>query len=362
MLSTCCATCASRFFLRNLTLLFFALVVTRDARGQESDDALSYPRISFPEKGIAARYPGDQGIEKDPQVIFAENFEIESIEQLKTRWETVRNSEVMSLDSQLPPNSSGKKSLLVSQRQEKGTGADLYRRLDAGYDRVFARMYVRFARDCEPIHHFGTCLGGNNPSTAWPSVRAGEPTRGDKSFWVGIEPFGKSWRWDYYTYWHAMRGSPPRGQTWGNSFIHDPNLIIPKEEWICVEWMMQMNEIGKKNGEMALWIDGKLVSHLGLGFPKGKWVFDKFLPGEGGEGVWWNPDKGDREYLSNPAEGAPFDGFEFRTTEELKTNFIWLYVYITQGTRGRVNRVWFDDVVVAKDYIGPIARGEGISR
>ncbi|XZE34555.1 hypothetical protein SH501x_000018 [Pirellulaceae bacterium SH501] len=346
------------FLLPNLSMLLAVIAFGGSVEGQVGESAQREPRLPFPERGIASRYPGDREIGKDPLVIFAENFEVETVEDLKSRWETVRDPDAMSLDSQLPPGSSGKKSLLISQRQEKGTGADLYRRLDEGYDRVFARMYVRFARDCEPIHHFGTCLGGNNPSTAWPSVRAGEPTRGDKSFWVGIEPFGKSWRWDYYTYWHAMRGSPPRGQTWGNSFIQNSSLIIPKEEWICVEWMMQMNEIGKKNGEMALWIDGKLVSHLGLGFPKGKWVFDKFLPGEGGEGVRWNSEKGDREYLDNPAEGSPFDGFEFRTTEDLKTNFVWLYVYITQGTKGHVNRVWFDDVVVAKEYIGPLVRRE----
>ena len=85
-----------------------------------------------------------------------------------------------------------------------------------------------------------------------------------------------------------MRGSPPRGQTWGNSFIHDPALKVRRGQWICVELMMKLNDLGKANGEMALWIDGKLVSHLGPGFPKGKWVFDKFLPGKGGEGVRWN--------------------------------------------------------------------------
>jgi hypothetical protein len=33
------------------------------------------------------------------------------------------------------------------------------------------------------------------------------------------EPFGRNWTWDYYAYWNEMRGSPPRGQTWGNSFV-----------------------------------------------------------------------------------------------------------------------------------------------
>ncbi len=76
------------------------------------------------------------------------------------------------------------------------------------------------------MHHFGTCIGGNQPATPWPQVKAGIPPAGDRSYWVGIEPFGAAWRWDYYAYWHQMRGSPPRGQTWGNSFIQDEGLRV----------------------------------------------------------------------------------------------------------------------------------------
>ena len=36
----------------------------------------------FPVEGLAARYVGDVGIERDPQVIFAENFEEASPEAL----------------------------------------------------------------------------------------------------------------------------------------------------------------------------------------------------------------------------------------------------------------------------------------
>src|SRR5690606_24049928 len=111
--------------------------------------------------------------------------------------------------------------------------------------------------------------------------------------WVGIEPFGKAWTWDYYTYWCDMRGSPPRGQTWGNSFVHDDSLKVRRGEWTCIEVMVQMNDVGKQNGELALWIDGRPVSHLGAGFPRGKWVFDKFYPGQQGDGVRWDPARGD---------------------------------------------------------------------
>ena len=307
-------------------------------------------------KGLAEKFPGDVGIEDHPAVIFVENFEETDLEAIADRWETVRHQEIMSLSDDIPPASDGKQSMLFSQRVERGTGADLYRRLDDGYEKVSARMYVKFAEDCESVHHFGTCLGGNNPSTAWPSVRAGQPTDGKKSFWVGIEPFGKNWTWDYYTYWCEMRGSPPRGQTWGNKFIQDESLKVSRGKWTCIEMMVQMNDLGDSNGELALWIDGRPVSHLGKGFPKGKWIFDKFNPGEEGQSVRWNHEKGDREYFETASCGDPFDGFRFRTTQELNVNFVWLYLYLTKGTHGHVNRVWFDDVVVATEYIGPIQK------
>jgi hypothetical protein len=314
------------------------------------------PATTTAPSGIAARHPGDHGIETDPAVLFVENFEHGSVDQLKARWDMVRDPEVMSFSSDVPPGSGGTKSLHMTQRAEQGTGGDLYRLLGDGHRNLYTRMYVKFADDCEPIHHFGTCVGAHNPPLKWASVRAGQPTRGDESFWVGIEPFGKSWQWDYYAYWCDMRGSPPRGQTWGNSFIHDDSLKVRRGEWTCLEVRVQLNDVGQSNGELALWIDGRPVSHLGAGFPKGKWVFDKFYPGQSGDGVRWNHARGDREYFTTQPGGDPFEGFRFRTVEDLKLNYLWLYVYITQGTRGHANRVWFDDVIVATDYIGPLHR------
>ena len=312
----------------------------------------------FPERGIASLYKGDRGIEKDPRGGFVENFETESLEEIWKRWETVGDKPGQSLTSDVPPGSGGTKSLLMDRT--KGPGPQLYRRLKNkdgtwGYDRLFARYYVKFDPDCGEIHHFGTCLGGNNPATPWPAVSAGQPTDGAKSFWTGIEPFGKSWTWDYYTYWCEMRGSPPRGQTWGNVFVRDPNLKVEKGRWICVEQMVQMNDVGDTNGEQALWIDGKLVSHLGKGFPKGLWIYDKFNPGQGGEGIRWSKEKNGPERFEVPEGGAPFEGFRWRTVPELKANCVWLYVY-TQKPEGHRMKVWFDDVVLATDYIGPIEK------
>ena len=144
------------------------------------------------------KYPGDLGLERDPAVLFAENFEESTLDLLKPRWETVNHPEIMSFADDIPAGSGGRQSLLMAQVGGKDDGGHLYRRLPPGHDRVFARFYVKFAPDCAPIHHFGTCIGGNYPATPWPMVSAGNRPAGDKSFWTGIEPFGDSWRWDYY--------------------------------------------------------------------------------------------------------------------------------------------------------------------
>jgi hypothetical protein len=306
--------------------------------------------------GLAAKYLGDRGIENDPKVIFAENFEEPSLDALTRRWEDVSHPEIMSFAADVPEDGGGKQSLLMTHIGGNGNGGHLYRRLPAGHDQVYARFYVKFDPDCAPIHHFGTCIGGNNPATRWPMVSAGNRPAGDKSFWTGIEPFGQSWTWDYYSYWAEMRGSPPRGQTWGNSFIRDPQLKVVRSRWTCVEVMVKMNDVRDTNGEMALWIDGKPLSHLGKGFPKGKWVFDKFMPGQGGDSVRWNDQTAGREDFRTAAGGEPFEGFRWRTTKDLNVNFVWAYLYITKAPAGHVSKVWFDNIVVATDYIGPIKK------
>lgn len=318
------------------------------ARGADREESLPAG-----DRGIAAQHPGDRGIEDDPSVVFAEKFTAGSVAYIAQRWEAVRNESILSVSEDVPSGSSDAKSLLMTHVGGQSDGAHLYRRLMPGYDKLHYRFYVKFARDCAPIHHFFH-VGGYHPATAWPQGGAGERPRGNERFTTGVEPFGDLWRWDYYSYWMHMRGSPPRGQTWGNSFIHDARQRAVRGEWTCLELMMQVNDVGKSNGEMALWIDGRLVSHLGPGFPKGKWVYDKFLPGEGGEGVRWNDQQKGPEPLSFPRDGEAFAGFQWRTDPKLNLNFIWLLNYITKAPPRHVSKVWFDNIVVAREYIGPI--------
>ena len=316
------------------------------------------PAAALPEgnAGIASKYPGDSGIAKDPKVVFVEDFEQEALAAMWDRWETVAARESMSFAADVPAGRSGRQSRIMDRRE--GSGGSLYRRLRNesggwGYDQVYLRFYVKFDPDCGEIHHGVSALGGNNPATRWPMVSAGNRPDGAKTFWSGIEPFGSSWVWDYYTYWGEMRGSPPAGRTWGNSFIRDPQLTVEKGRWICIEHRVKMNDVGRSNAKQALWIDGKLVSHLGEGFPKGLWTWDKFQPGRGGQGVRWG-EQG-RENFQVPAEGAPFEGFRWRTVEDLNANYVWIYTYTAKPAGHRI-KVWFDDLVVATEYIGPLEK------
>jgi hypothetical protein len=62
--------------------------------------------------------------------------------------------------------------------------------------------------------------------------------------------------------------------------------------------MLQIDDVGECNGEMALWSDGKQLSHLGEVLGCGKWVIKNSMQGQEGDGVRWNRAKGDREYVN----------------------------------------------------------------
>lgn len=305
--------------------------------------------------GLASGYPGDSGIANDPAVVFTEGFEgLNSATTLQNRWENVSNSQLMSFVDDIPSGSTGTQALMVEHVGGESNGGHLYRRLDNGYDQLYFRFYVKFDADSNPIHHF-VHFGGYNPTTSGPQGGAGERPVGNERFSTGIEPFGDNWAWDFYAYWSRMRGSPPSGATWGNSFIRDAAPEAALGEWECLEVMMKVNDVGDSNGEMALWVNGELISHLGKGFPMGKWTYDKFNQGQGGSSVYWSDAQGQGVNYDVPAEGIPFEGFRFRTVPELKVNFFWLLVYITTAPQDHISKIYFDDIVIATEYIGPIS-------
>jgi hypothetical protein len=324
------------------------------------------PAISEGSTGIAAKYPGDVGIEKDPDVVFVETFE-GTIDEICSHWDQAAGKEIMSKSDDVPPGSGGKHSLLLT-RVAGGTkgymdGGNLYRQIKNdkggfGYDQLFFRFYMKFNKEHAPIHHYGAGFWGYNPPSKWPMGGAGIRPKGDQSWVTQVEP-GTFKTWSFYSYWQEMGGSPPKGQPWGNSFeVEVPPRPVEKEKWICLEVMVKMNDLGDSNGEQAYWLDGKLsrkgdmiTSYVGKGFPSsGTWAFGTFAPGVTREGIRWDEAKGDR----TPVEGGkPFPGILWRNVPELNINGLWLYRYMSEPEKG-TSKVWWDHAVVAKKYIGPL--------
>jgi len=298
--------------------------------------------------GLAAKYPRDAGIAADPRVLFADDFESGDVEALAKRWDSVSNQggKVVAFSDDVPAASGGKRSLQMTATLGQDTGGHLYSRLRRPVDKGFLRFYVKFAENAEYIHHF-MHFGGYNPPTQWPQGGAGDRPKGHERVTVGIEPHGAYGRfpapgaWTFYAYWAEMKISAD-GRYWGNGLRPTRAQAIPRNRWQCVEVMMKLNSVpDSHDGELALWLDGKLDGHYVKGVRRGTWSGMGFdLVEQGGEA---------------------FEGFRFRTDKALKINFVWLLHYVTDGAarQNRVrnpdpkNRVWFDDVVVAEEYIGP---------
>jgi carbon-nitrogen hydrolase len=305
-------------------------------------------------RGIAADHPRDRGIAEDPRVLFAEDFESGSLEEIKKRWTDAKDPAGAALA--LVPRSAGEgeagRCLQVSATPGQNDGGYLYRRLARGVEKLHARFYVKFAADPDYLHHF-VALGGYQPATNWPQGGAGERPKGDDRIYVGIEPHGNYGQfpapgaWSFYDYWGEMKISAD-GKYWGNAIRPEVPLLPPRGRWQCVEVMVKLNSKPEKaDGELALWLDGVEAMRIGPGTRRGPWSGMGFdLPKEGGE---------------------PFEGFRWRTSEELKLNWFWLLHYVTphaaQQNRKdeptRPNRVWFDDVVLATEYIGPLSTATG---
>jgi len=108
----------------------------------------------------------------------------------------------------------------------------------------------------------------------------------------------------------ASDGVSPDAKYWGNSFLPEPQEVIPKDRWICAEFMLKHNTPGQPDGEQAFWIDGHLLGH---------WC-----------------------------------GINWREIESLRANALTLESYVTdRWTKNPTNTVYFDNVVIAREYIGP---------
>ena len=294
---------------------------------------LRMPKLATVTDGIAARFPGDVGIETDPDVFFVERFDEGTIASLAARYEDVLNPGDLSFVADVPSGSGASSSLLMTAVGGVRSGAHLFKNLAADGraqdDTVYLRYYVKYRSPFTP-HHNGVWMGGANPPVDWPNPQAGTRPAGDDRFIVATEPVTSTMRLDNYVYWKDMH-SDPYGNYWGNDFLQDAGLRAPLDTWMCVETMVKLNDpVTTSNGELAFWIDGAKKNHLGPGFPRGSWIWDSFHPGN----------------------GSAFPGFQWRTDPALNLNWIWLEHYADNTPAGQESQMQLAHVVAARSYVG----------
>ncbi len=297
---------------------------------------------------ISNLYPNDTGIEADPRIVYVEKFD-DTMAGILSRYSDIKNSAGMSLDSDVPPGSQGPNSLkMTSITGGVNNGGHLFRRFSPGFDSiVYVRYYVKYPSESKGyFHHEGVWFGGYNPSTSWPSPKAGTCGMGSSRLSISFEPVWQNANptgMDTYIYWGDMKsfnGTTCYGNTMvtqgATGFGQSPDVNYPKvafDEWMCIEIMIKLNNpVSEYNGEMAVWVDGEQVGHWGPGFPNGHWNKDK----------WYN----------NP-DDPPFEGFRWRTDEKLNINWLWIEFY-HDDPKAPSSYIKFDHLVMATEYIGPI--------
>jgi len=321
--------------------------------------------------GISQEYPGDVGIENHPSVVFFEDFEGGTLEDLEQEWGYMsnRDGKVMRFSPDKPQATGGERSLQMTATRGENEGGELYKTFDPGWNQIWLRFYTWFAEDHGNYHHFVALRGFNDP-LPYPGGGAGQLA--ENHFSVTIEPSVHEVNkpetrrhdppgiWSFYAYWPEMHSwqtheGEPDGRPnpyYGNSFQPLKPVTVPRGRWVAVEMMLKLNSVAdQQDGELALWIDGEPIVHYAPGLPDGYWAADRFRN---------DPDHPD---------AAPFEGFRWRHDMDVRINVLRLQHYVSgrafdqteafasENPDTRVNTsqatVRFDNVIMATEYIGP---------
>jgi len=279
--------------------------------------------------GLSAAYPGDVGIDSHSSVIFYEDFEDSSVDAMGVGWDNVTRGDTMSLTGDVPVGAvASSQALQMLVPNGNGvTGVTLYESLLTQQGTVYVRYYAKYD-DRSDYHHTGMWLGGFNPPTQWPQGTAGITPNGSDFFHNALEPQGEGLELDQYAQWPGMDCWMPTPSCYGNNLMRGARPSVASDEWNCFELMLKANTPGQSDGEFAVWINDQLIQHLREGAP----YMDRM------GGGWWGPDP----------NGDPFPGFNWRDTDDLGFNWIWLDFYVDSGP----SSMSWDQVVVAKDRIG----------
>jgi len=305
-----------------------------------TSDTGTGPRDSGPtgglptgDMGIAARYPGDVGIGADSMVIYADDFEsYADASGLEANWNggVYRNVRIATESENV---FAGSQSLeFTSPRQSEELSNTVARAVSPELDVLFLRYYSRFDASFDVVG--STHNGGGISAHYHVDGRAtpGVPADGTNKFLIAYE----SWRGEaaepnpgnmnIYIYHPGQRSQWgdhffPNGDVlpntsipgdFGPDFVSRPNRVPELDRWYCYEVMLQANTPGLRDGRIALYMDGELI--------------------------------------------ADFQNLRLRDIPSLTIDRFSLSLHIGSNTVSET-RKWYDNVVAARSYIGPMFGG-----
>ena len=297
---------------------------------------------------LAEKHLGDVGMATDASVVLYENFAESSVPATVARYNTVVNSAGMALVADHPANSPGTHALRLTAGGSHPS-TYLYKNFGAGYDELYFRYYIKYVGS-GPWHHSGLWFGGYNPPLPYPYPHAGARPAGNDRYSIGLEPITtfKNSPMDFYVYWrgmHSWKADPTGavGDYYGNTFLHDPELVPESNTWVCYEIHLKLNPVPSSgHGAMLqVWKNDTLIQSFDDSGPPGFWIRDKFCPNDaqGQECVTYRP--------ANPT--LVLLDQQWRTTSALKINYFWPQNYNTDSTE---SSLLLDDMVVAQERVG----------
>jgi hypothetical protein len=291
--------------------------------------------------GIASRYPNDVGIENDPNVILADGFEsYTSPSQLFNKWDHAVKQANLRIATEPGNYVGGHKSLeMTLPISSTEVGNSIVKQIVPKEPVVFIRAYAKYdlGFNVPGSSHNGPHLrGGQSPGPGIPAPRDGtgfftfvlQNTKGPTGRGGEVQPgynqvyaYWPYQRTGYGDHWFSDGFVVPYSPVIGNmgdwlaypaqypDFVPMPNWQPVRGLWYCYEFMVQVNALGTRNGVVAYWINGQL---------KGR-----------------------------------FPNLFIRGIDSLKIDHASLNLHATKSTR--VNKKWYDNVVIARSYIGPIS-------
>lgn len=289
--------------------------------------ALALEPLPERDSGIAARYPNDAQIASDPAVVFADDFESYSTaSNLTSRWDSVFQLANMRIASETGNRYAGSKALEITISSGPAeVSNELRKRLSPTRDTVFIRAYTKFGASNSVI--------GSSHNNLWLSANystPGVPADGTNKFLVVNDAYRDSTsvanpgemsvyiyhpeqRSEWGDYWFPDGRVLPFDRepgNFGDDFVSRSDFVPNLNQWYSLEMMVKANTPGQRDGRIALWVDGILIAD------------------------WMN--------------------VRLRDISTLKMDLASLTFHVNASRTAPLTK-YFDNVVIATSYIGPLA-------